>query len=245
MKVPFLTASLKMPINDKTSALVSLKEIVGIVECPVCQELPKNCIVQCSNGHVGCDFCFSRLQTCPVCRVDMNHTAKTISDEKISEMLSELRDVETTTMLLNNEKLSGFFKCNWCKFVPTRQPIYQCKNGHWFCKKCVLEKMSIYCPKCNEDRWHDISLQLEDAPVKLRSIFSEQILYKIEKNCRFACYGCKEKFIGFSEHENYCNYREFICILGSPCPDVYVSMYNYLDHFKEKHSHHFNKLEED
>ena len=232
-----------MSIDNKTSDKVSMKEIAVIVECPVCQELPKSSFVQCRNGHIGCYSCFSRLQICPVCRVVMNHkarrisVARMISVERLGEMLSELRHVETSSILLDNEKISGFFKCNSCEFVPTRKPIYQCSKGHWFCKKCALEWQS--CDVCEKPNTY------YSKDLFFRSIFSEKILSKFMKNCRFASYGCKEKIIELSEHEKDCIYREFRCIMG-PCPvKAYATIYNYLDHVKEKHSDQIKNLKED
>ena len=234
-----------MSIDNKTSDKVSMKEIAVIVECPVCQELPESSFVQCSNGHIGCYSCFLRLQICPVCRVEMNHKARMISVERLCEMLSELRHVETSSKLLENGKLSGFFKCTTCKFVPTRKPIYQCMKGHWFCKKCALD-IGCICGVCVEPYLCDLNQFWKDAPVTLRSNFSEKILSKLEKNCRFASYGCNEKIIELSEHEKDCIYRDIVCIMGNPCASYpYVTMYKYLDHVKEKHSDQIQNLEED
>jgi hypothetical protein len=44
----------------------------GILECPVCLELPAKPIYQCSNGHLICKLCHSRVKICPVCREKLN-----------------------------------------------------------------------------------------------------------------------------------------------------------------------------
>ena len=41
-------------------------------------------------------------------------------------------------------------ECNVCLEVPSSNPIYQCKNGHLFCKKC--HQKIIECPVCQQGK---------------------------------------------------------------------------------------------
>ena len=121
--------------EDLSDRQISMKEITEIVECPVCKGLPES-FFQCENGHIGCESCLSRLQTCPVCRVEFTVKAKVISIKKLGQMLSQLRHVETSAMLLQNGKLLKIFNCTMCRFVPTSNYIFQCVDGHLYCKGC-------------------------------------------------------------------------------------------------------------
>jgi len=47
----------------------------GILECPVCLELPIKPIYQCKNGHLICKSCHSRVKICPVCRAQLSDAA--------------------------------------------------------------------------------------------------------------------------------------------------------------------------
>ena len=209
----------------KVNGQFSLQEIADIVECPVCNEISDSCdFLQCSNGHIGCQSCLSRLAICPVCRVKLSQKGRTISVEKLSGMLHELRHVETSEMNLQHTKLSEIFSCEMCKFVPTRKPIFQCSEGHWFCKACS----NTNCSRCKESN-----------KVNWRSIFSEKILSKLVKRCRFSRLGCQELITELSEHENIeCIYRDIACIFPS-CNSA-IPFYKLSDHLKE----HLNSEEE-
>ena len=60
------------PPNKKPKSIgdKSLEEIQSILECPVCYQTPKNPekIHICSNNHIVCDTCKSRIDKCPTCR---------------------------------------------------------------------------------------------------------------------------------------------------------------------------------
>jgi hypothetical protein len=177
--------------------LMSLQEIRNIIECPVCIGLSA-CVtfLQCQNGHIGCQACLSRLTTCPVCRVSLGYKPKIISDEILMKMFSELRHIEKSEIFLQNEKLSQYFQCEDCKFVPTIKPIYlQCTIGHLLCNDCSKPG---YCQACKK---------YLDYP-RARSIFSEKILSRMIKPCRFANKGCTTLIEEFSEHEaKECSHR--------------------------------------
>ena len=84
--------SLVEAINEAT--LVKL-------ECPVCLELPKKPIYQCSNGHLICQECYPGMKNgCPVCQVKLNkeHPIRNlIADDQIDQIekiQAEMQDVE-------------------------------------------------------------------------------------------------------------------------------------------------------
>ena len=49
-----------------------IKDIQKILECPICLQIPKNPdqVHFCSNGHLICHDCHSKVQNCPICRSD-------------------------------------------------------------------------------------------------------------------------------------------------------------------------------
>ena len=183
----------------------------------VCTEVSQD-LLQCHNGHIGCKACLTRLETCPVCRISLKLKIKVISDENLNQMLIELRHIEKSEIFVQNEQLLNFLKCHYCSNIPTRKPVYVCQTGHWYCRSCS----NVHCLKCRTKNLGN------------RSIFTEKILSKIEKPCRFAYYGCKELIKGLNEHEeDDCFYREAMCLFFHCLDDV--SMFEYLDHFKEEH----------
>lgn len=43
------------------------------LECPVCSKISLPPIMQCRNGHVTCNICRGKVQSCPMCReIDIN-----------------------------------------------------------------------------------------------------------------------------------------------------------------------------
>lgn len=41
----------------------------SLMECPVCLEVAKGTVQQCSNGHVACSECAKKLPQCPLCQL--------------------------------------------------------------------------------------------------------------------------------------------------------------------------------
>ena len=83
------------------SNFLSLEDISSMTECPVClQRTEPEDWVQCRNGHHGCQSCFSRLTTCPMCRTEISATIRTFSldtGKAFRLILKELRLNEKTT----------------------------------------------------------------------------------------------------------------------------------------------------
>ena len=72
-----------MSIGDK-----SVEDIQSILECPVCYQTPRNPekIHICSNHHIVCDNCKSKIDKCPVCR-SQNFSGKNPLLQKILSAL--------------------------------------------------------------------------------------------------------------------------------------------------------------
>lgn len=101
--------------------------------CPVCFELILLNIYNCSNSHIICNICYSKINKCPICRVNLFY--KNIVLEKIINTLisnSYFKCINnmygclyfTTNDLLNNhEKI--------CEYKQIKCPIYDLKKCKW------------------------------------------------------------------------------------------------------------------
>lgn len=58
-------------IDDIELGNVATKEVLSLVECPVCLDHITPPIKQCVKGHLVCIDCFPRLHHCPTCRSAM------------------------------------------------------------------------------------------------------------------------------------------------------------------------------
>jgi len=54
--------------------LLDIQSLERTLECPVCLELPKTPIAihHCRNGHHICHSCSSKVDTCPICKINLN-----------------------------------------------------------------------------------------------------------------------------------------------------------------------------
>ena len=85
----------------ESETIIIIQELVQLLECPVCyQNIEMESTIQCINGHHGCDDCFSALETCPVCRVEMTKTIKSFSAETIEAVKRELRHFEKKHLII-------------------------------------------------------------------------------------------------------------------------------------------------
>lgn len=60
------------------------------LECPICLELPVKPVFQCSNGHLICKLCHSKVLICPVCRtkLDQGKPLRNLTAEQFLENLN-------------------------------------------------------------------------------------------------------------------------------------------------------------
>ena len=207
---------------------ITVKELAQYFECPVCyQYLQSVSFVQCQNGHSGCITCYSKLSTCPMCRLQLKIKTKTISDEMMATIYRELRHVEDVDGAIRLTDLLKFFKCSNCKFCPTRQPVWQCENGHLICKDCDSYELN-QCKTC----------EVSTYDIKSRGILVQKILELSGKPCRFAIHGCKAIIRELSEHEKAdCSYRKVRCIFADCLKEMsMVDMMAHLSIFNANHS---------
>ena len=70
--------------NTKDNTQISFESLKEDLECPVCLDVPKSLpIYQCSQGHIICNFCYPKVNTCPVCRVTLWPQIRALTAEKI------------------------------------------------------------------------------------------------------------------------------------------------------------------
>lgn len=50
------------------------KNMLNLLECPVCTELMTSIIYQCKTGHSFCDICIKKLACCPICKQELTNT---------------------------------------------------------------------------------------------------------------------------------------------------------------------------
>jgi len=55
-------------IRPELTKLISQPQILRIIECPVCKEVPFPPIYQCTTGHSICKSCKPKLKECPLCK---------------------------------------------------------------------------------------------------------------------------------------------------------------------------------
>ena len=210
---------------------ISIKELAQLLECPVClKNCETDCLVQCKNGHSGCETCFSKLSTCPICREKLTAKIKTISDEMSLILKQELRHVEDAAGTINLSRLMEFLRCAACRYWPTQYVSRQCVNGHLLCQKCNAPHSK--CPTC---------LARRDDLFSIRSLKIQKILEITAKPCRYKRYGCKVVITDLNKHESDgCVYKEIRCIFAN-CSSQF-SRISLLDHLKEFNPNHHNLI---
>jgi E3 ubiquitin-protein ligase SIAH1 len=100
-----------------------------------------------------------------------------------------------------NDSIVSLFQCPVCcnYMVP---PIYQCKNAHNFCSKCIPQLTK--CPSC------------EDVFLDSRNVFVEQIAERLLFPCMNLEGGCCEKgsLLAIISHHEVCPHRTYECLPG-------------------------------
>ena len=143
------SSSTKKDREDKDQVL--LESMLKILKCPVCwrQSEPDN-LIQYRNGHFRCQPCFTKLKTCPVCRINLEPEINTFGQETLELIEKVLRHVESSSALINVEAIINIFQCMKCNFIPTKVPVLQCQKGHVYCcYQCSSSSWSCYPCKKN------------------------------------------------------------------------------------------------
>ena len=62
------------------------KILYEILQCSICLEIPKGKILQCTNGHHICHFCFKKVLKCPICSEDFITTRNLLAEQLIDNL---------------------------------------------------------------------------------------------------------------------------------------------------------------
>ena len=66
----------------------AVRQILEILECPVCLEPPASIpIYTCDNGHILCNGCHQKFTNCPTCQTKLKDKRCLVSETIISEIL--------------------------------------------------------------------------------------------------------------------------------------------------------------
>ena len=201
---------------------VQLDNLLKILDCPVCwTRADPETIVQCRNGHLGCQACLSRLRKCPLCRVILKPEIQTFSQEILDTIKKELRHVEGPMGLVCPEAIVRIFRCFFSRFTATQGPVYQCHKGHVHCYRCP--GLGTLCGPCvkNTGKFSNIVFEI-------RSLAFQELLSLVPKPCRFSNHGCSTIIKGLCQHEINCQFSENCCIIPA-CPYT-VSLPKLLTH---------------
>lgn len=69
--------------SPEMSDPVSKSELIKIIECPVCMEVPYPPIYQCVKGHSICKSCMPKLNKCPICKSCLSSACRNFMVEEI------------------------------------------------------------------------------------------------------------------------------------------------------------------
>lgn len=119
--------SFKIKLDDNVS-----EKFVEIIECPVCNNVMKPPIFQCSVGHSICNECKMEINECPICRNRFTTTRNYLVEE-ISSNLNLLPKLLSKTKCTNS----------MCYFEHTADIVKRHE------KYCRFNKQNVYvCPIC-------------------------------------------------------------------------------------------------
>lgn len=102
--------------------------MVSLFECPVCLDSVLPPIVQCRNGHLVCSSCRANVDTCPVCREQLDDI-RNLALEKIAEKVKfpcKFKSSGCTLMLSAADKLMHQGVCLF-RFFRCPHPSGQCQ----------------------------------------------------------------------------------------------------------------------
>jgi len=109
-------------------------EMLRIIECPVCQEIPFPPIFQCVTGHSICKNCRTKLKECPMCKEVItdtrNYTVETLVQnyKHVCSYSPAGCDVVQTGDLIENH-------LSVCQYKPRPCPL----KGHLNCTEMFLQ----------------------------------------------------------------------------------------------------------
>ncbi|XP_067129347.1 E3 ubiquitin-protein ligase SIAH1B-like, partial [Centruroides vittatus] len=61
--------------------------VTSLVTCPICYNLAQPLVFQCSNGHIVCSSCQTRIEHCHTCREPLGHIRSLVVEQLASSLL--------------------------------------------------------------------------------------------------------------------------------------------------------------
>ena len=106
------------------------KYIKGLLECPVCFiSIKSTPIHQCTNGHIICKHCISKLKNCPICRND-SIVARNLIFEQIIGNFSEFELASEGPLEKHeHQKWGASFSNNGLNLTLTANPVREETSG--------------------------------------------------------------------------------------------------------------------
>jgi len=128
-----------LPISKNSILYEMPDEIRQSLECPVCSRISLPPIMQCRNGHITCNPCRLKIQSCPMCReIDIDvrnlHAEKSVSYMSID---CEHKQFGCYRQVQYKEKETHE---RVCKFRPYICPYIEC--DHKLAADAVVEHVS-------------------------------------------------------------------------------------------------------
>lgn len=100
LKLKFYHSFLNTRRFSEIHELAEASELLAILECPICKEVPFPPIHHCDRGHIICFNCKSKLVNCPLCKANF----------------SEGRNFPVESIILNST-LKCVYRANGCSVV--------------------------------------------------------------------------------------------------------------------------------
>ena len=142
-------------MTDHEAETISIP--ANILECNVCYEIPsQNTLVFCSNDHIACNRCRSRMTNCGLCRGSFQ------DDKPLSNMLKNImssvqvrckyKSNGCNEKLMLNDRESHEINCNFrvCKYYDAGCNIRISSSGEWpfHEERCEYRQIDCYVGMC-------------------------------------------------------------------------------------------------
>jgi len=109
------------------TSLVLPDDLKQNLECPVCARISLPPIMQCRNGHVTCNPCRLKVQSCPMCR-EIDIDIRNLFAEKAVTFMSIPCEFKTYGCRVEIQYKDKEAHERTCKFRPYICPYIECEN---------------------------------------------------------------------------------------------------------------------
>lgn len=102
---------------------MDIRDMRKLFECPVCEDSVVPPVTQCKNGHIICESCRGRVETCPVCRVRYDGHIVNLTLAHVSERIAfqcKFKEDGCEVLLKANQKRKH--EEHECLYIPIKCP---------------------------------------------------------------------------------------------------------------------------